>query len=154
MILLVAYQLLVRQDRPVVRTGVLLGLLIAVQLLLEEEVLAIVMLALLVGVAFGAIIYRREARPRARHAAIGVGIAAVVSLVMCAVPLYYQFFGAYRPTREFAQTVAAKADVASLVRPSKPGGAAVAAAAAQLTGCRPRAVSDVVMCAVRQAGAG
>jgi hypothetical protein len=82
---------LARGDRPV-RDGVLAGLLTAYQVFLGEEPLLIFGLALLV---FG-LAYLPTTADRARVArtlARGLGIGALVTLAIVAIPLWWQFSG-------------------------------------------------------------
>lgn len=91
-------EILVRQRRSAVRTGALLGVVAAAQLLLSEELLAtemtVAILALLVLVA----LHPRQAleRMRVAHAARALGVALVVSLLLSLGPLLVQFFGSQR----------------------------------------------------------
>ena len=73
---------LIRQERRPVVTGILLGLLGAAQFLIGQEVLLA-----LDPIAIWA---------RAGHALRTVGVAALVFLLVCAVPLGVQFFGPQR----------------------------------------------------------
>jgi hypothetical protein len=83
---------LARGERPV-RGGVILGLLVAYQILLGEEPLLIFAVTLLVfGLAYAA------SRPHevwafARPALPGLGIGVLVTLAVAAFPLWWQFAG-------------------------------------------------------------
>jgi hypothetical protein len=91
-------EILVRQRRSATRSGALLGVLAAAQLLLAEELLAtemtVAILALLVLVALhpGQVL----ARERVAHAAQALGAALVVSVLLSLGPLLVQFFGSQR----------------------------------------------------------
>lgn len=79
-------------DRPA-RNGVLLGLLLAYQIFLGEEVLLLFALGMLVfGIAYAAN-RPRETQAAVKPLATGLGLAAGVSLSLVAFPLYWQFFG-------------------------------------------------------------
>jgi hypothetical protein len=82
----------------VIRTGIWLGLLVAAQVFIAEEMLVDTGLAciLLVGVLF----LSRPSRLRARLGgmAAGAGIAAVVALALCAHALLVQFRGPLKET--------------------------------------------------------
>jgi hypothetical protein len=87
---------LVRQRRGPISTGILLGLLAAAQLLIGQEIL---LLTALVGALVIVLLVSLDpgtVRGRAPHAARAFGTAAVVFLVVCAVPLGVQFFGPQR----------------------------------------------------------
>ncbi|HET9058891.1 MAG TPA: hypothetical protein VFN61_03135 [Acidimicrobiales bacterium] len=75
------------------RDGIAAGLLAGVQLLLCEELLAIVAVAVTATLALGAIMYRRWAAVCIRRL-ISLAPAAVASAgIVAGVPLFYQFFG-------------------------------------------------------------
>ncbi len=79
-------------ERPV-RNGIVLGLLVAWQILLGEEPLMIFALTFLVFVIAYLIPHRAEIRGMLAPLAKGVGIGAVVALLIAGFPLYWQFFG-------------------------------------------------------------
>ncbi|WP_433326576.1 hypothetical protein [Spirillospora sp. CA-294931] len=81
-----------RDGRPV-RDGVVLGLLLAYQLLLGEEPLLLAATGLVVFAAAYALARPDELRDAARTLAAGLGIAAGVALALMAYPLYWQFTG-------------------------------------------------------------
>ncbi|WP_371827716.1 glycosyl transferase [Amycolatopsis sp. WQ 127309] len=90
-IALKAFQI-ARDERPV-RNGVVLGLLVAWQILLGEEPLAIFGLTFLVFVIAYLVPHRAEVRGMLAPLAKGVGLGAVVALLIAGFPLYWQFFG-------------------------------------------------------------
>jgi hypothetical protein len=75
-------------DRPR-RDGVVLGLLVAWQVLIGEEVL----LLTAVGMAIGGTVLLAHRRVDMRRLLPGLGIGAAVALVIVAVPLWWQFAG-------------------------------------------------------------
>ena len=75
-------------DRPR-RDGVVLGLLVAWQVLIGEEVL----LLTAIGLAIGATVLLAHGRVDLRRLLPGLGLAAGVALVVVAVPLWWQFAG-------------------------------------------------------------
>jgi hypothetical protein len=87
-----ALRLVTGRGRPV-RTGAWLGLLAAAQVFIGEEVLADTVLAGVLLVAALAASYPRAVRERARGLASGLGISAVVVLVICGLALRVQLFG-------------------------------------------------------------
>jgi hypothetical protein len=78
-----------------VRTGAWLGLLAAAQLFIGSELLGDTVLACLVLVVVLAAGHPRMLPARVRGAALGLGTAAVVALVLCARALWVQFFGPF-----------------------------------------------------------
>lgn len=114
---LVGHQLFVRQDKSAVRTGLLLGALIGIELLISEELVVLVALGALCALIAALIVYPREVRRRSKHAGIGLGVAAATALVITAVPLYYQFLGPYALRNGFVGARTAKTDLAGLVVP-------------------------------------
>jgi hypothetical protein len=76
-----------------VRNGVWLGLLASAQLLTGEELLVNTAVAGLVVVVALAASRPRAIADRVRDAALGIGTAAVVAIVICGYPLWVQFHG-------------------------------------------------------------
>ncbi|WP_127501436.1 hypothetical protein [Actinoplanes solisilvae] len=75
------------------RGGVILGLLIVVQVFINEESLLFTALAMGVFVIAYAVMAPTAARLAVRPMLAGVGVAALTSLTLLAYPLYFQFFG-------------------------------------------------------------
>ena len=90
-------ELLVRQRRRPVRTGVGLGLLLVAQFFVGTELLLIMLIVGVVAVGmvvvYAAVGHPDELRRRARHAAVGVGAAAVTTAVLLAYPLWFVLRG-------------------------------------------------------------
>ncbi len=89
-------ELLVRQRRRPVPVGVLLGVLMALQLLVGTEVLAIV--AVTAGIAavllaLGALLRLDRVRGRLRYGGIGLGAAAGTSALLSAYPTWFALAG-------------------------------------------------------------
>ncbi len=96
LLLLLLDDIVVRQRRTPLRDGALLGVVAVAQLLISEEVLATTALTgaiLLVVLALG---HRRQVRSHLSYAATAFAVAALVFVVLAAVPLASQFFGPYR----------------------------------------------------------
>jgi hypothetical protein len=87
---------LVRQrQRPVV-IGLVIGLLVTVQFFIGSEVLAIVAIALAIGIVLVLLYGLRHpdlVRPRVGHAVVAVGTAAITSIVLLAYPVWFAFRG-------------------------------------------------------------
>jgi len=75
------------------RRAVLLGVVIAAQLLVGPEALLIVAIGCLLGVPLLALLYRSAVRRRAAVVARAGAIAVGIAVVLCAWPLYEQFGG-------------------------------------------------------------
>ena len=72
-----------------VRDGVILGLLVAWQVLIGEEVL----LLSVIGMTIGGLVLLAHGRVPVRVMLPGLAVGAVVALAITAVPLWWQFFG-------------------------------------------------------------
>ncbi|GLY39400.1 glycosyl transferase [Amycolatopsis sp. NBRC 101858] len=79
-------------ERPV-RNGIVLGLLVAWQILLGEEPLMIFAITFVVFAVAYLIPHRAEIRGMLAPLGKGIGIGAVVALLIAGFPLYWQFFG-------------------------------------------------------------
>ncbi|GAC1439605.1 MAG: hypothetical protein NVS3B26_03050 [Mycobacteriales bacterium] len=119
LVLLLADEILVRQQlRPVV-AGLLLGAVGLAQFLTTEEVLASTFVTAVVGVLLLAVQQRgRLNRRRLRHAASGLGVAAGLLSVGAAWPLGVQFFGPGRVTAPVQDASPYAADLLGLVTPT------------------------------------
>jgi hypothetical protein len=96
LLVLFADEILVRQRRPPLFLGVILGFAAAAQLLTGEELLAMTaIMAIPVGVAL-AVLHRDQLRPRLRFAFRAAAAASLTFAVLAAYPLYIQFFGPQR----------------------------------------------------------
>src|SRR5581483_7541724 len=88
-----AHEVLIAQRRSALSGGIVLGLVAVAQMLTGEELLAIVVIAVGVGILVLALLHRRAVRRRVRHAVRGLGVAAVTFLVIGGGPLAFQFLG-------------------------------------------------------------
>jgi hypothetical protein len=85
--------LALREPGPLVRKGVILGLLITYQAFLNEEILFLTALGLFVFTAVWALQRPSEVKPALARFAGGLGIAALTAGILLAYPLYVQFQG-------------------------------------------------------------
>ncbi|MDB5066077.1 MAG: hypothetical protein JWM18_2511 [Chloroflexi bacterium] len=97
LLLLIADEALVRQRLPRPLLGGALGLLVSLQLLTGEELLATSAIVAGLGVAILAALRPGEVRRRAPYALAVLGIGAAVAMLLCAYPLGVQFLGPRRP---------------------------------------------------------
>ncbi|HEX4219257.1 MAG TPA: hypothetical protein VHZ02_12845 [Acidimicrobiales bacterium] len=90
-------ELLVRQRRRPARVGLVLALLVVIQFFLSTEMLVLMAVMALVGlallVAYAAVVHRDELRHRFRHAAVGLSWAGVVAVVLLAYPAWFALAG-------------------------------------------------------------
>jgi hypothetical protein len=75
------------------RGGIILGLLVVLQVFINEEVLLFTALALGVFVLAYACMTPRRAMREARHVLAGIGVAALTAGVLLIYPLWWQFAG-------------------------------------------------------------
>lgn len=119
LLLLLVDGLLVRRDLSPRRAGLLLGLLLAAQLLVFEEG---VVLAVVAGVVVLAVLAAHAGRERTREALPLVGRAAAWALLplvaVAAVPLAFQFFGGGRVPGTVPGASVYVTDMANLVVPT------------------------------------
>lgn len=85
-------RLVTGRGRPL-RTGAWLGLLVAAQIFIAEELLVDTILAAIIILIVLGLSKRSEVRPRIRPVAAGLGIAAAVALLICGRALWVQFAG-------------------------------------------------------------
>jgi hypothetical protein len=89
-------ELLFRQRRSPVLTGILLGLLVVVQFFVGTEVLAI--MAIGAGIGFVLVIGYGARQPgtlqrRSRHAAVGLAVGSATAVVLLAYPVWFALAG-------------------------------------------------------------
>lgn len=82
----------VQRRRPLV-PGLLLGVAAAAQLMIGEELLAIVAVVGFVLLCLAVALCGDQVRSHLKHAMLGLASAAVVFVVLVAVPIGFQFFG-------------------------------------------------------------
>lgn len=117
LLLLFGHRLLVEKSPHVIRTGLWFGVVLALQMLIAEEVVVLCAVVTVVSVAVLALLHRDEARARVRQVATASGVAIGVALVLAGGPLAYQFFGA-QALRHGIGFKPERVDLAGLVRPS------------------------------------
>jgi len=89
--------ILMRQRRSPLFSGVALGVLVTLQFFLGTEVLTMVVLCGAIGlvllIAYGALGHRQELSSRAPHALRGLGVAATVAVVLLGYPAWFALDG-------------------------------------------------------------
>jgi hypothetical protein len=112
-------EVLVRQRRPVVWLGMVLGLVSVAQVLIGEELFA--MTVLLSGVLLLVLVamYPREVRGRLRYALTAIGIALAVFGVLTALPLKAQLTGPARIQGDITVEERGASDLLALVTPNR-----------------------------------
>ena len=93
LVLLVLDEILIRQRRPWPVAGILLGVLLAAQLLISEEILAAIAVMAVLGTLVLIMLAPRQVISHARHAILALSAAAIVAACVASVPLAFQFLG-------------------------------------------------------------
>jgi hypothetical protein len=119
LLLVLVDEVLVRQRRPVVWLGMVLGLVSVAQVLIGEELFA--MTVLLSGVLLLVLVamYPREVRGRLRYALTAIGIALAVFGVLTALPLKAQLTGPARIQGDITVEERGASDLLALVTPNR-----------------------------------
>jgi hypothetical protein len=86
-------EVLIRQRRRTVPTGIALGALGAAQLLIGEELLVICAITVVLGILVLAALNPGQVAPRLPHSARAFGVAALTFAVLAAYPVTVQLFG-------------------------------------------------------------
>jgi len=93
LVLLLLDEILVRQERRAIRSGVALGLLVSAHLLISPEIMATMVLISVIGIALLVLFHWRRLRDRLHHAARALSVAAGTAMVVSAYPLWLFLFG-------------------------------------------------------------
>ncbi len=117
LLLLLLDDLFVRRRRPW-RTGALLGLAVAAQAMVSEEVLATSAIVSAVGLAILAFRYRERVRAHLPDALRGLAACTAVASVLLAWPLAVQMFGAQRVHGTIQPPDIAVSDLFTFVTPT------------------------------------
>jgi hypothetical protein len=105
-------------DHSSLRWGALIGLLAAAQLLLAEETLILFVVAVGTAIVISALVFPRNVRSRLVPLARTLGVAVVVLVVICGVPLAYQLLGPGRAVGLLQPRNSYVTDLASLLFPN------------------------------------
>ncbi|WP_235498101.1 hypothetical protein [Frankia sp. R43] len=109
---------LVVRGRPPVRTGALLGLAVAAQALISEEIVATSALMGGAGLVIAALLHRDVARARAGALARGLAVCAAVAAALLLWPLAVQFLGPLRVHGNIQPHNVAVSDLLTFVTPT------------------------------------
>lgn len=118
-LILLAVDDIVRGHRPVVLSGLLLGLLSAAQLLVSEEMLAATALTAALLLSLVSALHPERLKAGAGRLAKGGAVAAVTFTVLAGYPLAVQFFGPLRLSGVLHPPNTFVNDVLSFVVPSR-----------------------------------
>lgn len=110
---------LVRQRRPWVAAGLLLGLLAALQFWIGEELLATEALVAVVGIAILIALHPAALRAKAPYAVRALLAAGVTALVLSAFPLAVQFLGPQRVSGTLQPLNIYASDLLNFVLPTR-----------------------------------
>jgi dolichyl-phosphate beta-glucosyltransferase len=94
LMLLVLHEIFVRRQRSATWCGVTLGLLIAVQFLISQEILSLTVLTAAAGIVLAIVLAPRRAWAAASFALRSLVLAAVISGLILAGPVWYMLEGA------------------------------------------------------------
>jgi hypothetical protein len=94
MILYLIVELVISQRRSALRCGVYLGLCCAAQFFISSEILVTTLMMVGIGLFILFFCCIHEVRARALHAAVGLGVAACLLLVVTGYPVWLIFHGA------------------------------------------------------------
>jgi hypothetical protein len=115
--LALAVGLVLGRVRSAGRSGLALGVLLAVQFLINQEILADLLIAIVVVTALLAVVYRAQVMGAWRGSVVGAATAVGSFLVLAAWPLWTVLFGALRPPSPIIAP-AVPTDLLSFVSPS------------------------------------
>jgi hypothetical protein len=118
LLLIVLDRLLVLQRAPAWRDGLLLGLLLWAQLLVDEELLVIELVVATTTITVAALLDLREIRSKLDHAARGLAIAAGVAGILSVWPLAVQFLGPKQPTQALHPVTIYSTDLWNFISPT------------------------------------
>lgn len=119
LVLLVLEEMARRQTWSPYRAGAALGALAAAQLLIDEEVLASMVLVGAIGIGVAAVQWRRQLRAQLPYFARALGFSLVVFALLAAWPLATQFLGPERVTGQLQAKDIFVTDLLNLVVPTR-----------------------------------
>ena len=117
--LLLLDDILVRQRLPAWLAGLLLGGVLAAQLLTAEEVLASMALVGLIGLVVLLALFPRRILPRLRHGAVALALATATALALTAWPLKHQLTGPQRLQGRVSDPDRYRADLLGWIVPTR-----------------------------------
>ncbi len=117
--LIVLDEILWRQSKSSVKSGVVLGVLAAAQLVIGEELLATSVIVAVLGLLILIGLHPEQVRVRAAHALRAIGVAGGVLIVLAAAPLAAQFAGPQRVSGLLQEPNIFVSDLLSFVTPTR-----------------------------------
>ncbi len=116
--LVLGHEILVRHRMNPAVAGAISGVAAALQLLTGEELLAMTVLVVGVGVAVLALMHRGQVRPLLPIAGTATGVAIVSFALITAIPVSFQFFGPQTVTGDVQQPDVYVSDLLAFALPS------------------------------------
>jgi len=132
LLFLAADNILVRQRRPAWLSGAVLGVLAACQVLIGEEVFALVALILAAQVLLMMVLFPRHVLRKAPYAALAFGTAALAFAAIAGYPIWFQLFGPQHVNGDIQSGNRYVTDLWNLITPTAVQ-AVVPASAARIT---------------------
>jgi hypothetical protein len=118
LLFLVTDNILTRQRRPAWLSGVALGVMAALQILIGEEVFALVAILLAAQVVLMMLLFPRHVLPKVPYAAIAFGVAGVVFVAIAGYPVWFQLFGPQHVNGDIQGTNRYVTDLWNLITPT------------------------------------
>lgn len=111
--------ILVRQRRPAWLSGAVLGVLAAFQVLIGEEVFALVAIVLAVQVVIMMLLFPRHVAGRVPYAAVAFGTAALAFAAIAGYPIWFQLLGPQHVTGDIQGSNRYVVDLWNFITPTR-----------------------------------
>jgi len=118
LIFLAMDEVLVRQRRPPLMMGLLIGAAACAQFFIGEEMLAIIAVAVVTGTLVLALLNPSQVPARAPHALVALATAGLLLALVTAYPLAIQLYGPQRPHGPLQAAAAYEMDLMSPIVPT------------------------------------
>jgi hypothetical protein len=118
LLFLVTDNILTRQRRPAWLSGVALGGVAGLQILIGEEVFALAAILLAAQVVLMILLFPRHVLAKLPYAAIAFGVAAVAFVAIAGYPLWFQLFGPQHVNGDIQGTNRYVTDLWNLITPT------------------------------------
>jgi hypothetical protein len=110
--------ILTRQRRPAWLSGVALGGMAGLQMLIGEEVFALVAILLAAQVLLMILLFPRHVLAKLPYAAAAFGVAGLVFVAIAGYPIWYQLYGPQHVSGDIQQTNRYVVDLWNLITPT------------------------------------